>query len=173
MQGQSFIVMRGCLGWHVQVGPQVLGYGSQGTMVYEGCLHGRTVAVKRLLRHLYHLAKKEIDALILSDEVSNSHLPACISSAVRLLPRLVICFPPIHDEEEEEEEFYKLLPAKKEPGLSDDVSPPPSGCILCFSCSSSSLLVCNACVQAPASKLRCFFVGILFPAIVLARSSVF
>ena len=58
------------------MGPQVLGYGSQGTMVYEGCLHGRTVAVKRLLRHLYHLAKKEIDALILSDEVSHSYLPA-------------------------------------------------------------------------------------------------
>ena len=48
----------------------MLGYGSQGTMVYEGSLHGRNVAVKRMLRHLYHLAKKEIDALILSDEVS-------------------------------------------------------------------------------------------------------
>ena len=38
-------------------------------MVFEGSLHGRSVAVKRMLRHLYHLAKKEIDALILSDEV--------------------------------------------------------------------------------------------------------
>ena len=47
----------------------MLGYGSQGTMVFEGSLHGRCVAVKRMLRHLYHLAKKEIDALILSDEV--------------------------------------------------------------------------------------------------------
>jgi len=28
--------------------------------------------VKRMLRHLYHLAKKEIDALILSDEVGRS-----------------------------------------------------------------------------------------------------
>lgn len=52
----------------MQVGPQVLGYGSQGTMVFEGSLHGRSVAVKRMLRHLYHLARKEIDALILSDE---------------------------------------------------------------------------------------------------------
>ncbi len=40
-------------------------------MVFEGTLHGRSVAVKRMLRHLYHLAKKEIDALILSDEVGN------------------------------------------------------------------------------------------------------
>lgn len=47
----------------------MLGYGSQGTLVFEGSLHGRPVAVKRMLRHLYHLAKKEIDALILSDEV--------------------------------------------------------------------------------------------------------
>lgn len=47
----------------------MLGYGSQGTLVFEGSLHGRSVAVKRMLRHLYHLAKKEIDALILSDEV--------------------------------------------------------------------------------------------------------
>ncbi len=60
-----------------QVGPQVLGYGSQGTMVFEGSLHGRSVAVKRMLRHLYHLAKKEIDALILSDEVG----PSCCCSA--------------------------------------------------------------------------------------------
>lgn len=65
------------MGWWVQVGPQVLGYGSQGTMVYEGSLHGRAVAVKRMLRHLYHLAKKEIDALILSDEVSQPWPHAC------------------------------------------------------------------------------------------------
>ena len=60
----------------------MLGYGSQGTMVYEGSLHGRAVAVKRMLRHLYHLAKKEIDALILSDEVSQP----CPCSASHLLP---------------------------------------------------------------------------------------
>lgn len=46
-------------------------------MVFEGSLHGRSVAVKRMLRHLYHLAKKEIDALILSDEVGR----ACFCSA--------------------------------------------------------------------------------------------
>lgn len=70
---------QGSVGWWVQVGAQVLGYGSQGTMVYEGSLHGRTVAVKRMLRHLYHLAKKEIDALILSDEVSQPSL--CFSTS--------------------------------------------------------------------------------------------
>ena len=50
-------------------------------MVFEGSLHGRSVAVKRMLRHLYHLAKKEIDALILSDEVGKS---CCCSASFQL-----------------------------------------------------------------------------------------
>ena len=78
----------------VQVGPEVLGYGSQGTMVFEGRLHGRAVAVKRMLRHLYHLAKKEIDALILSDEVSHS-VPSLLllssSSSIRCSAVLPPC----------------------------------------------------------------------------------
>ena len=53
----------------MQVSQIVLGYGSQGTVVYEGSLHGRPVAVKRMMGHLYHIAKLEIDALIASDEV--------------------------------------------------------------------------------------------------------
>ena len=53
----------------VQVGPGVLGYGSGGTVVYEGVLDGREVAVKRMLHQFYDLARKEIGALILSDEV--------------------------------------------------------------------------------------------------------
>lgn len=51
-------------------------------MVFGGSLHGRSVAVKRMLRHLYHLAKKEIDALILSDEVGRS---CCCSASLQLL----------------------------------------------------------------------------------------
>ncbi|KAF5826524.1 kinase-like domain-containing protein, partial [Dunaliella salina] len=42
-----------------------------GTIVYEGKLDGRGVAVKRLLRQFYDLAKKEIEVLILSDEHPN------------------------------------------------------------------------------------------------------
>jgi serine/threonine-protein kinase/endoribonuclease IRE1 len=33
----------------LEVGPGVLGYGSAGTMVFEGTLDGRVVAVKRML----------------------------------------------------------------------------------------------------------------------------
>jgi len=46
----------------------VLGYGSCGTVVFEGSLDGRPVAVKRLLLHFHDLAKKELAALIRSDE---------------------------------------------------------------------------------------------------------
>jgi hypothetical protein len=42
-----------------------------GTIVYEGMLDGRAVAVKRLLRQFYDLAKKEIEVLIMSDEHPN------------------------------------------------------------------------------------------------------
>ncbi|GFR44013.1 hypothetical protein Agub_g5168 [Astrephomene gubernaculifera] len=53
------------------VGPGILGYGSAGTVVYEGKLDGRPVAVKRLLRQFTALARKEIEVLILSDEHPN------------------------------------------------------------------------------------------------------
>ena len=49
----------------------ILGYGSAGTIVFEGSLDGREVAVKRLLRQFYALAQKEIKALIASDAHPN------------------------------------------------------------------------------------------------------
>eukprot|EP00898_Chlorokybus_atmophyticus_P001021 jgi/Chlat1/191/Chrsp1S03110 len=53
------------------VGPRVLGYGSHGTVVYDGKLDGRTVAVKRLLGQFYETAQKEINTLIVTDEHPN------------------------------------------------------------------------------------------------------
>ncbi len=55
----------------MEVGPGILGFGSGGTIVYEGKLDGRMVAVKRLLHQFYSLAKKEIEALIQTDENIN------------------------------------------------------------------------------------------------------
>lgn len=55
----------------LRVGPGILGYGSGGTIVFEGELDGRSVAVKRLLQQFNELAKKEIGALIVSDEHPN------------------------------------------------------------------------------------------------------
>ncbi|KAI3434469.1 hypothetical protein D9Q98_002546 [Chlorella vulgaris] len=55
----------------LRVGPGVLGYGSGGTVVFSGELDGRPVAVKRMLRQFYEMARKEINALILADEHPN------------------------------------------------------------------------------------------------------
>ena len=53
------------------VGPAILGHGSCGTLVFEGTLAGRQVAVKRMLGQFYEAAKGEIETLILSDEHPN------------------------------------------------------------------------------------------------------
>lgn len=47
---------------------RILGYGSNGTVVYEGCFDGRRVAVKRLLRTMYDVASKEVTLFVESDE---------------------------------------------------------------------------------------------------------
>ena len=49
----------------------MLGYGSCGTVVFEGALDGRPVAVKRLLAHFHELARAELATLIASDEHPN------------------------------------------------------------------------------------------------------
>lgn len=54
-----------------QVGTQVLGYGSGGTVVLQGRLGNRLVAVKRLLARFADLAQTEINALIHTDDHPN------------------------------------------------------------------------------------------------------
>ena len=57
----------------VKIGPMevdtgaILGHGSHGTVVYTGTLHGRAVAVKRVLLEYVQVAEKEMDLLIASD----------------------------------------------------------------------------------------------------------
>lgn len=46
---------------------KILGYGSLGTIVYEGQFDHRTVAIKRMLRPFHEVATKEISALIVAD----------------------------------------------------------------------------------------------------------
>ena len=43
---------------------KVLGYGSCGTVVFEGRLEGRRIAVKRMLKEFYSLAEKESEILL-------------------------------------------------------------------------------------------------------------
>eukprot|EP00899_Mesostigma_viride_P015117 jgi/Mesvir1/23606/Mv18289-RA.1 len=56
----------------LSVGPGIIGYGSHGTVVFEGVLNSsRLVAVKRMLGQFYEQAEKELDALIATDEHPN------------------------------------------------------------------------------------------------------
>ena len=50
---------------------KVLGYGSSGTVVFEGKLQGRRVAVKRMLVDFYDAVEKEIGVLLAADEHPN------------------------------------------------------------------------------------------------------
>lgn len=50
---------------------KILGYGSCGTIVYEGQYEGRKVAVKRMLAAFYKIAQREVTALLESDTHNN------------------------------------------------------------------------------------------------------
>lgn len=50
---------------------KVLGRGSIGTVVFEGRVDERRVAVKRILKEFYNLAQREISLLLVSDEHPN------------------------------------------------------------------------------------------------------
>jgi serine/threonine protein kinase/outer membrane protein assembly factor BamB len=49
----------------------ILGRGSNGTVVFEGEIDGRRIAVKRMLKDFYETANKEISLLIQSDQHAN------------------------------------------------------------------------------------------------------
>jgi serine/threonine-protein kinase/endoribonuclease IRE1 len=55
----------------LEITKSVLGYGSGGTVVFDGILDSRKVAVKRMLKQLVDLAQQEIKMLIDSDEHPN------------------------------------------------------------------------------------------------------
>lgn len=61
----------GCAVGSLFVKNTAIGYGSHGTVVFEGFLDKRNVAVKRLLCQFYEKAEKEIANLIASDEHPN------------------------------------------------------------------------------------------------------
>jgi serine/threonine protein kinase len=51
--------------------PKVLGHGSSGTIVFEGSMNGRKVAVKRMLKTFYSIAERETHLLTQTDEHPN------------------------------------------------------------------------------------------------------
>lgn len=56
---------------HLSISSRVLGYGSSGTVVFQGKFQNRPVAVKRLLIDFYDIASKEIQLLSESDDHPN------------------------------------------------------------------------------------------------------
>ncbi|KAI0563054.1 Serine/threonine protein kinase/endoribonuclease ERN [Gracilaria domingensis] len=74
--GAGYVSNRSDTGWmtvgSLMVSSNVLGYGSHGTVVYEGKMKpgDRKVAVKRLLRQFFESARKEISLLVELDEAS-------------------------------------------------------------------------------------------------------
>lgn len=53
------------------ISDKILGYGSHGTVVYEGTFENRPVAVKRMLLDFYHIANHEVRLLQESDDHPN------------------------------------------------------------------------------------------------------
>eukprot|EP01018_Ginkgo_biloba_P028870 Gb_20667 [translate_table: standard] len=53
------------------VGDTAIAYGSNGTVILEGCFDGRDVAIKRLVRAYHEAASKEVQNLIASDQHPN------------------------------------------------------------------------------------------------------
>ena len=55
----------------LEITNEVLGYGSQGTVVYKGSFQGKSVAVKRMLLDFYEIAEREVRLLQQSDDHPN------------------------------------------------------------------------------------------------------
>ena len=56
---------------HLTLSNKILGYGSSGTVVFQGKFQNRPVAIKRLLIDFYDIASKEIQLLSESDDHPN------------------------------------------------------------------------------------------------------
>lgn len=70
---------------HLVVSDKVLGYGSSGTVVFEGTFQGRPVAVKRMLLDFCDLAEREINLLTESDNHTNVIRYYCSESTEKFL----------------------------------------------------------------------------------------
>lgn len=70
---------------NLTVSDKVLGYGSSGTVVFEGKFQGRPVAVKRMLLDFCDLADREIKLLTESDNHSNVIRYYCSESTEKFL----------------------------------------------------------------------------------------
>ena len=117
------------------ISPKILGYGSGGTIVFEGRFDRRDVAVKRLLREFYQMADKEIRTLVASD----------------MHPSVVRCFGM-----EEDEEFIYVALEKCEETLEDYIASEDYGKALTAAIEESPAQEVSSKRVLPGSKQRVF-----------------
>ncbi|KTW30630.1 hypothetical protein T552_00346 [Pneumocystis carinii B80] len=94
----------------LEITNKILGYGSHGTIVYEGSFEGRKVAVKRMLLDFYEVAFREITLLQESDGHPNVIRYYCKQKSDKFLYiALELCSASLYDIIERSHEFSWLL----------------------------------------------------------------
>ncbi|KAG5440275.1 hypothetical protein PCANB_001845 [Pneumocystis canis] len=94
----------------LEITDKILGYGSHGTIVYEGSFEGRKVAVKRMLLEFYEIAFREITLLQESDGHPNVIRYYCKQKSDKFLYiALELCSASLYDIIERSYEFSWLL----------------------------------------------------------------
>lgn len=94
----------------LEITNKILGYGSHGTVVYEGSFEGRKVAVKRMLLEFYEVASREITLLQESDGHPNVIRYYCKQESDKFLYiALELCSASLYDMIERSHEFSLLL----------------------------------------------------------------
>lgn len=94
------------------ISDKILGYGSHGTVVFEGTFENRPVAVKRMLENFYHLAEHEVRLLQESDDHPNVIRYFCSQSSGTenfLYIALELCVCSLEDIVEKLESYPKEL----------------------------------------------------------------
>ncbi|KTW32029.1 bifunctional endoribonuclease/protein kinase IRE1 [Pneumocystis jirovecii RU7] len=93
----------------LEITNKILGYGSHGTIVYEGSFEGRKVAVKRMLLEFYEVAFREITLLQESDGHPNVIRYYCKQKSDKFLYiALELCCASLYDIVERSSEFLWL-----------------------------------------------------------------
>ncbi|SCU83729.1 LAMI_0C04368g1_1 [Lachancea mirantina] len=99
---------------HLTISDKVLGYGSAGTVVFQGSFQNRPVAVKRMLIDFYEVATKEILLLTESDHHPNVVRYFCSEATERFLYiALELCTGTLEDVVEQKKASQALLGLKQ------------------------------------------------------------
>ncbi|CUS23526.1 LAQU0S10e02454g1_1 [Lachancea quebecensis] len=99
---------------HLTVSKKILGYGSSGTVVFQGTFQHRPVAVKRMLIDFYDIATQEIKLLTESDHHPNVVRYYCSEVTGRFLYiALELCTSTLEDVVEGKKESSQIMEARE------------------------------------------------------------